>query len=393
MDFLRSAFQSRERIENYQVLVLNSSNYGSLKEFKNGKIGVPFATFSEGAKSLQTEIKKKSSLTLQESDNNTLVTSLLEKKLRVIVMEEAQKNLYMEINEEFKENVKVLETISITVKNQLKKRDTNLLKKPFSIYVSGNDDYGAINQVSRSDVNMVVTVNPVTHQILLTSIPRDYYVTLSNMDGAKDKLTHASLYGIETSVNTLEEMLEVNIDYYVKINFSSLVNLVDAVGGVDVESEEAFTAHYYDEPVDQWVNYSFVQGMNHMNGKEALAFSRERKSFTLGDRTRAHHQQLVLSALIQKIASPSILKNYTDILNALNGSFDTNFSYEDILAVLQKQLDANASWEVLSNVLEGTDGSAAVYSMPKVQTYVMKPIEESVKNARDQINQITDNLS
>lgn len=393
MNFLRFAFQSRERIENYQVLVLKSSNFGSLKELKNGKIGVPFANFSEGAKLLQTEIKKKTSLTLQENDNYTLVTSLLEKKLRVIVMEEAQMNLYMEMNEEFKENVNVLESIQIKVKNQMKKRDTDLLKKPFSIYVSGNDDYGAINQVSRSDVNMVITVNPVTHKILLTSIPRDYYVTLSNMNGAKDKLTHASLYGIETSVHTLEDLLQVDIDYYVKINFSSLVNLVDAVEGIDINSLDAFTAHYYDEPLKEWTTYSFVKGMNHLNGKEALAFSRERKSFLLGDRTRVEHQQMVLSALIQKIASPVVLKNYMDILNALNGSFDTNFNYEDILAVLQKQLDTNVSWEVLSNVLEGVDGSEAVYSMPNVSTYVMKPSEESVVAAQSQIKEIIENMS
>jgi len=387
LSFFQKAFQSRERVENYQVLVLNSSNYGSLKELKGGKIGVPFANFSEGAKLMQTELKKKTTLTLQEIDNSSLVESLLKKNLRVIVMEEAQKNVFEEINEEFKKEVKVLETISVTVKNKTKKKDTKLTKNPFSIYISGNDDYGAINQVSRSDVNMVITVNPITHKVLMTSIPRDYYVTLSGMGGEKDKLTHASLYGIDTSIETLSSLLDTKIDYYVKINFSSLVQLVDAVDGVDVNSDEEFVAHYYDEPVKKWIDYSFHKGLNHLDGKAALAYSRERKSFVSGDRARVFHQQQVLTSLIEKISSPSILKNYTDILNALNGSFDTNLDYEDILSFLQKQLDKNPSWSIETNILEGTDGNEHVYSMSST-TYVMKPTIESVELAQDKIKEI-----
>lgn len=388
LNFFEKAFQSKEKIENYQVLVLNSSNYGSLREFKNGKIGVPRTNFSEGAKLLQAEVKSRTSLTLQETDNSTLVDSLLNKNLRVIVMEETQKNLFCEINDEFKENIKVLETIPIKIKNTKKVKDTKITKQPFSIYVSGSDDYGAVNQVSRSDVNMIVTVNPLTHQILLTSIPRDYYVSLEGLDDAKDKITHASLYGIDTSVKTLEKLLDISIDYYLKINFSSLVNLVEAVDGIEVESEEAFVAHYYDEPLESWVSYSFQKGLNHLNGKQALAYSRERKSFVLGDRTRAYHQQQVLSALIKKVASPTILKNYTMILNALDGSFDTDLSFEEIMSFIQKQIDTGADWNISSIVLEGSDANKHVYSMSGVTTYVMIPSEESIEDAKENIKKI-----
>ncbi len=388
LGFFIHAFQSRERLENYQVLVLNSSNYGSLKEFKNGKIGVPASDFSEGAKLLQNELKQKTSLTLQEYDNSTLVESLLQKNLRVIVMEEAQKNLFMEINEDFQKNVKVIETIPIKLKNNVKKKDTELLKKPFHIYISGSDDYGMINQVSRSDMNMLITVNPLSHKILVTSIPRDYYIDLVGIRGAKDKLTHASLYGIDTSLQSLERLFDISIDYYAKINFSSLVNLVDSVGGIDVVSDSSFVAHYFDEPVSEWVSYSYTEGLNHLNGKQALAFARERKSFLLGDRVRAMHQQMVLSALFDKILSPSIIKNYPDLLNALNGSFDTNLNYEDILSVFQHQIAKNPSWELSNFILEGIDGSEKVYSMPKTNTYVMIPEEESVNKAREEIQNI-----
>lgn len=388
IDFLTSAFQRREQVENYQVLVLNSSSYGSLKEIKTGKIGVPFHEFSDGARLMQTELKKRTSLTLQECDNSTLVSSLLQKNLRAIVMEEAQKDIFMEVDDEFRENVKVLETISVTVNRKRKTKEAEITKKPFSIYLSGNDEYGAINEVSRSDVNMVITVNPVTHKILLISIPRDYYVVLSGMNGANDKLTHASLYGIDVSLKTLESLLDTEISYYVKVNFSSLVNLVNAVGGVDVTSDVSFTAHYFDEPTKEWITYEFQEGTNHLNGMQALAFSRERKSFVSGDRERAAHQQLVLSALIDKIASPSILKNYTKLLNALNGGFDTDFTYEEILSFLQKQLDKESSWQIESYILEGEDSTAHVYSMPKVSTYVMKPKEESVTLAKEKIKEI-----
>lgn len=388
LSFLNLAFQSRERVENYQVLVLNSSNYGSLKEMKTGKIGVPFSDYSEGARLMQTELKKKTSLTLQESDNSSMVNSLLQKNFRAIVMEEAQKDIFMEIDDEFAKNVKVLETITVKVKNKISTKNAEITKKPFSIYLSGNDEYGAINEVSRSDVNMVITVNPITHKILLTSIPRDYYVELVGMNGANDKITHASLYGMDTSIKTVEKLLDTDISYYVKVNFSSLVNLVNAVGGVDVESDVAFTAHYFDEPVKKWVTYDFVEGMNHLDGIKALAFSRERKSFALGDRERALHQQLVLSALIDKVASPSILKNYTKILNALNGGFDTNISYEEIMAFLQKQLADNASWEITTNILEGEDDHARVYSISGSSTYIMRPNEESVEKAKESIRAI-----
>ncbi len=388
LNFFERAFQSREKIENYQVLVLNDSNYGSLKEFKNGKIGVPRTNFSEGAKLLQSEIKSRTSLTLQEIDNSTLVDSLLNKNLRVIVMEESQKNLFAEINDDFRNNVKVLETISIKFKNEVKRKDTKITKQPFSIYVSGTDDYGVINKVTRSDVNMILTINPITHQVLMTSIPRDYYVSLEGMTDAKDKLTHASLYGIDTSMKTLEKLLNTNIDYYLKINFSSLVNLVEAVDGIDITNEEEFTAHYYDEPINEWVTYHFKEGLNHLNGKQALAYSRERKSFVLGDRTRALHQQQVLSALIQKIASPSILKNYTTILNALDGSFDTDLSFDELMSFLQKQIDAGSSWNISNNILEGTDGNKHVYSMSGVTTYVMIPDQESVEKAEQKIKEI-----
>ncbi len=386
--FLENSFQSRDRVENYDVIVLDSSNYGNLREFKNGKIGVPKPGFSEGAKLIQNEIKKRTTLSFEEKDSMQLIQSLLKKDLRVIVLEQTQKELYMEVNEDFQNHAKVIETISVTVENTKIKGTSELMKQPFQVLVLGTDEYGAINQTSRSDVNMLITVNPLSHQVLLTSIPRDYYVSLKGMEDAKDKLTHASIYGIDCSMNTIADLLSSNISYYVKINFTSLIGLVEAVGGVDVESEVSFEAHYYDEPADEWVRYSFLEGMNHLNGRQALAFARERKSFALGDRTRLMHQQRVLSALIQKITSPAILTNYTRLIRALEGSFETNIAYSDIMLMFQMQLDKNPTWSVESMVLEGKDDTKPVYSLSNQYSYVMVPDEQSVEQAKEKIAQV-----
>ena len=171
-----------------------------------------------------------------------------------------------------------------------KNSDKIISKGKFSIYISGIDTSGNISNVSRSDSNTVVTVNTETHQVLLTSIPRDYYVTLHSKN-AKDKLTHSGIYGIAETVNTVEDLLDTDINYYVRVNFTTVIKLVDTLGGIDVNSDYAFTSG----------EFNFVKGMNHMNGKQALAFSRERHAFKDGDNQRIKNQQKVIEAIINKV--------------------------------------------------------------------------------------------
>ena len=171
--------------------------------------------------------------------------------------------------------------MSIKTKSKSIAKKVKVTKESFNIFISGIDTYGKISSVSRSDVNMVVTVNPKTKQILMTSIPRDYYVTLHGVKGYKDKLTHASLLGIENSVMTVEDLLDIDINYYIKVNFSSVINVVDSLGGVDVYSEYDFTS------ID---GYHYSKGYNKVNGEEALSFVRERKAFASGDNQRIKKQ-------------------------------------------------------------------------------------------------------
>ena len=219
----------------------------------------------------------------------------------------------------------------------------------------------------------------------ITSIPRDYYVPLAGKNNAKDKLTHAGIYGIEESVSTIEQLLNIDINYYIKVNFSSLIKIVDAIGPIEVYSNYAFTTSAYDENSEP---YTFNKGLNILNGKQALAFSRERKSFAGGDRTRNENQEIILEAIIKKCLSPAILTKYNNLLNILSDSFITNLDDNDITKLIKKQLDSNSEWQITSYVLEGTDSYNFTYSYSGNKLYVMEPSQESVKEAQNRINNL-----
>ena len=267
-------------------------------------------------------------------------------------------------------------------------KEVNVTKDTFTIYVAGIDTYGSVSSVSRSDVNMLVTINPKTGQVLLTSIPRDYYVRLHGTTGYKDKLTHAGIYGVDMSVQTLEDLLDIDINYYVRVNFTSLIKLVDALGGVDVYSEYSFNSNaglgYQD-------GFHFSKGYNHVNGEQALAFVRTRKAFIGGDRVRGKNQQALIEAIIRKVCSPTIIMRYTSILDSLEGSFDTNLSMNDITSLARYQIDKMPDWNISSISLDGTDGSEYTYSFSGQKLYVMIPSEDSVNSAKDKFTAVYNN--
>ena len=259
-------------------------------------------------------------------------------------------------------------------------KEVDVTKEPFNIYISGNDIYGNIASVSRSDVNIIATVNPNTHKILLTSIPRDFYVQLHGTSGYKDKLTHAGVYGIDMSVKTIEDLLDIDINYYMRVNFTSLIKVVDAIGGVDVVSDYSFRATTGDR---------FVKGTNHLNGKKALAFSRERKAFSDGDRQRGKNQQKVLTAILNKmLSSTTLITKYTDILDSLGGSFQTNMPASKIYNLVNMQLDKMPSWTFESYNLDGKGSSSYTYTYPHQKLYVMEPDVNTVNEAKAKIDMI-----
>lgn len=249
----------------------------------------------------------------------------------------------------------------------------------FTMYISGIDSRSGLISKSRSDVNIIATVNVDTRQVLLVSTPRDYYVPLPISNGIPDKLTHAGIYGIDVSMGTLEMLYGTDIDYYFRVNFSGFEKIIDALGGITVNSDVAFKSSYSE--------YSFQKGENYLDGAGALAFARERKSFSSGDRQRGANQMAVIKAVIQKAMSPAILTGYADIMDSVSGSFETSMPYDVIAELVRDQLDKGGSWNIVSCSVDGTGDSKIPYSM-STSAYVMIPDQATVDAAIAKINQV-----
>lgn len=264
----------------------------------------------------------------------------------------------------------------------------------FIMYCSGIDvRYGDLSSKGNSDVNILAVVNPDTRQVLLLNTPRDYYVAL-HMNGEYDKLTHAGYYGIEESMQTLADLYDVQIPYYARVNFAGLVEIVDALDGVDVESPMAFTTNVMDIP-DSYggyyqQSYYFDEGINHLSGVEALAFSRERDSFSDGDNQRGRNQMAVIRGIIDKALSPAILSRYQDVLSAVSDAFVTNMSYDEIAKLVQKQQTDMKSWNIVSYAVGGEGDMTYCFSYPGSELYVTRPDYETVEAAKELIRQVVD---
>ena len=231
----------------------------------------------------------------------------------------------------------------------------SITKQPFVIYCSGSDERDSdINAKSRSDVNILAVVNPKTRQILLINTPRDYYLPLA-FNGELDKLTHAGMYGVQESMAVLDNLYGTKTSYYGRINFWGLIDIVDALGGIDVYSDYAFDAAAGDVEGYGYRSFSFSEGWNHLEGQEALAFSRERYSFSDGDNQRGKNQMKVIQAIIEKATSPSVLAKYQDLLKAVSDNFITNISYDQISSLVQMMQKDGASWNI--QTMSATQGS------------------------------------
>lgn len=248
----------------------------------------------------------------------------------------------------------------------------------FAMYISGIDSRSGLISKSRSDVNILAVINPDTRQILLVNTPRDFYVPLPISGGVPDKLTHAGIYGVDVSVGTLEMLYGIDIDYYFRVNFSGFEQIVDALDGITVYSDVAFTAlkkHYISE------------GENYLNGEAALAFARERYAFAEGDRVRGENQMKVIKAVIEKAMSPTLLTNYASIMDSVSGSFETSMPYDKIAELVRNQLDNGGSWNIVNTSVNGTGDYKVPYSM-STEAYVMVPDQATVDAAKAKIQQV-----
>jgi len=322
------------------------------------------------------ELTTEKTASYQESYEN-----LMANKSQAMVLNSAYSSLLELSYPDYESTLKTIYTYTVTkqVNNEAKPADSNV----FNIYISGIDTYGSISTVSRSDVNIIMTVNMNTHKILLTTTPRDSYVQIPN-GGANqyDKLTHAGIYGVETSEQTLENLYGIDIDYYARINFTSFLTLIDLLGGVEVYNDQAFTSLHG--------NFDFPVGNVTLNSEQSLGFVRERYSLQGGDNDRGKNQSKVIAAIINKLTSINSLSNLTSIVDGLQTSIQTNMPLEAIMSLANTQMSSGSQFEVTSQAVTGTGstGQLTSYAMPTASLYMMQLDQSSVSTASHAIKDI-----
>ena len=300
-------------------------------------------------------------------------------KSKAMVLSGSYASLLESVDSNYASNLKTIYTYKIKKKNNNSANQVD--SKVFNIYISGIDTYGPISTVSRSDVNIIMTVNMNTHKILLTTTPRDAYVKIpGGGENQYDKLTHAGIYGVETSEQTLEDLYGIKIDYYARINFTSFLKLIDQLGGVTVHNDQAFTQGKFDFPV----------GDIQMNSEQALGFVRERYNLDGGDNDRGKNQEKVISAILNKLASLKSVSNFTSVVNNLQDSVQTNMSLNTINDLANTQLDSGSKFTVTSQAVTGTGstGQLISYAMPNSSLYMMKLDNSSVESASQAIKKL-----
>lgn len=342
------------------LIVMAESPKTDVQDINGSKIGVLTNINKEGTKKSLNDISKQNiGYSTEKFDNvPAMLQALYEGQVDAIILNEAYRSNVSEIEnyENFNNETKVIhQTVYYTKEANNSLAVSDITSKPFTILITGNDSFGALDEVSRSDVNMIVTINPLTSTILMTSIPRDAFVTEVCDDyacnyGVEDKLTHTGIYGADTTKDTLENLLDIDINYIFRVNFSSMIDIVDALGGIDIDVAEGMAvSRFYSDSTLEGVH----EGQNHLNGKRALAYSRERKAYLDGDVQRARNQQQVLQAMFKKASSPKVITKYSNILKAVGKAFDTNMTTKEITSFIKYQLQASPSWKFEQYVLKG----------------------------------------
>lgn len=381
------------------VIALSSSSMSDVSDLNNAKVGSLKTIGKEGTQKSLKDIKKNNvSVNNKKYDNVPgLIKALYDGDVDAVILNEAYRSNVLELEgyNAFNDETKVIhQTVFYTNDTNDALAVSDITTTPFNILISGNDSFGKLDEVSRSDVDMVVTVNPVTSTVLMTSIPRDSYVQEYCDDyacnyGANDKLTHTGIYGVDTTRDTIEQLLDIDINYTYRVNFTSMIDIVDALGGVDIDVAEGMAvSKFYSDSTLEGVH----EGTNHLNGKRALAYSRERKAYLDGDSQRARNQQQVLQAMVKKATSPELLKNYSSILNAISGAFDTNMTSDEITSFIKYQIQAMPGWKFEQYVLKGYSDMQVSAELGSAVSVIML-YQDSIRVASEKIQAVLDGKS
>lgn len=379
ISFVENITGKRVETETYSVYVLKDSGYKELDYLKRQSFGYlstnPHHAETEGQ--LQKVVPHK----VEDFDSiGEMVSALYSSNVSALVMNNSYLEMLADTNVDFEEKTRVVYSFEVRSEVADVPNEVDIKTEPFVMLISGSDSRNGLQEVARSDVNMLAVVNPKEHKILLVSIPRDYYVQLHGTTGTKDKLTHAGVYGIEMSRTTIEDLFDVDISYTTKVSFGTVVSVVDALGGIEINSDQEFTA-FTDKKCH------IKQGVQTLDSSCALAYARERYAYETGDRHRVQNQQDVTEAILEKIGDPHYLAKYPKILKAAEGSFETSMSYDMITDFAKTQLASLHSWKIEKISVDGMGAMLPTYSMGAQNLYVMIPDQSTVDVAKAKIQE------
>jgi LCP family protein required for cell wall assembly len=376
-----------KKLDQIVVAVLSDDVAQTIQDAKDYQFGVQYSIKGDDIRQMESVIAEELGQTIATTTYNSLyeqAMALHNGEVQAIIFNSAYTSILEETVDGFDEGIRIIyeyEIVSqlLNIASEVKVED-----ETFCVYISGIDVYGAIETNSRSDVNILAVVNPTTHQILLITTPRDYYVEIPGVSGGqKDKLTHAGVYGVDASMATLSQIYGIEIPFYARVNFTSVIEIVDALGGIDVVSEQAFTTSS-----NTGLVMDVQAGTNHFNGQQALSFSRERYNVVGGDFQRGKNQQAVITAMIKKAISPAILMGANTILSSVSGNVDTNMSQAQMQELIKTQLADGAKWNIKSMAAEGTGDSQICYSAQDTYLYVTQPDWTSVATIQEAIQAV-----
>lgn len=388
-----------------QVIALKDSGITSEKDLEGKTVGSLKSISLASTQALIQDLSGKG-VTFQDKQYDNIqgmVNGLYDKEVPAIILNDAYRGNINDLEDEkfrnFGTDTQVVYTYTYKTENKSTTNSVDdITKNPFTVLISGVDSRDGFAESSRSDVNMLATINPVTRTVLLTSIPRDYYVTTvcdegaGCQNGAKDKLTHTGLHGTETTKKTIESLLGIDINYTAKVNFTSVVNLVDALGGIDVDVKPGLAVDHFYTNDYFGTDYGVTEGINHLNGQAALCYARERYAYQDGDRQRVKNQQEVLMAIVKKATSPSVIGNYPALMDALSGAFQTDLSQNEIQSLIQFQLKEMPDWQFITYSLDG-QGSTEFCAELGNNASVMIPDNETVVTAKKRIEAVIEGKS
>ncbi|MDU1010526.1 MAG: LCP family protein [Finegoldia magna] len=394
--YISSGLSTIDKINNEQktdeldfsIITLKDSAVRGIKDIEDSNALAGISQDKENIEKLKDYLSNQKGISLKMIDSKTYINAaeeLINKKEDAMVFNEAYRPLIEDQIKDFKDKTKVVEHIKIKTSKSVKNND--LAKevekdKPFNVFISGIDTYGALSKVSRSDVNLILTVNPNKKKILITTIPRDSYVAIAGEGNEQmDKLTHAGIYGIDSSVSTVRNLLGIDLNYYARVNFSTFTEIVDVLDGIDVYNSQRFVSRHG--------KYLYEVGNLHLDGSRALSFARERYQLKEGDLDRGRNQEKVLKAIIQKAMSPSILVNYPNLLDIMARSTDTNIPKDKLMELINSQLDSQAQWSIETTEVKG-QGKMGLpsYAMPGHNLYMYQLDKDSVKEVSEKIKEV-----